>query len=59
MHVRITRILEDIVSGEEEIKDLVSRSFLSDNLKTGYLTSLQKRRERILYSYSADKGKQS
>lgn len=58
-HVRITKILEDILSGEAEIKDLVNRSFLSDNLKSEYLSLLQKRRERILYSYSADKGKQS
>lgn len=58
-HVRITKILEDILSREAEIKDHVNRSFLSDNLKSEYLSLLQKRRERILYSYSADKGKQS
>jgi len=56
--IRISKILEDIVSGEKEIRNLVERSYLDNNLKSEYLRLVEERRERILYSYSADKGKQ-
>lgn len=45
---RIDKILKEIVSHEEGIKDLVQRSFLPDDLKTLYLASLELRRERLL-----------
>jgi len=55
--IRVSKILEDIVSGEKEIRNLVERSFLDNNLKSEYLRLVEERRERILYSYSADKSK--
>ena len=55
--IRISKIIEDIVSGEKEIRNLVNRSFLDNNLKIEYLRLVEERRARILYSYSADKRK--
>ena len=55
--IRISKILEDMVSGEKEIRNLVNRSFLDNNLKTEYLRLVKERRERILYSFAADKRK--
>ncbi|MCU7526234.1 MAG: hypothetical protein HF308_17295, partial [Ignavibacteria bacterium] len=44
----IDKILKEIVSHEEGIKDLIQRSFLPDDMKTLYLASLELRRERLL-----------
>lgn len=55
--VRISRIFEEIISGEDEIKQIVNRCFLNDDLKSEYLKLVNERRERLNYSYSTDKGK--
>lgn len=44
---RIDKILKDIVSHEEKVKDLIQRSFLPDDLKKLYLESAASRRERL------------
>ncbi len=54
---RISKIFEEITAGEKEIIELVNKSFLEDSLKPKYLELLKERRERLKYSYSADKGK--
>lgn len=54
---RISKILKEIASGKEEIIQLVHKSFLNDNLKSEYLTLINERRERLLYSYLEDMGK--
>ena len=52
---RISKIFEEITSGEKEIIELVNKSFLEDGLKSKYLELLKERRERLKYSYSEDK----
>lgn len=52
---RISRIFEEITSGEKEIIELVDKSFLENSLKPKYLELLRERRERLWYSYSEDK----
>jgi serine/threonine-protein kinase HipA len=54
---RIIKIFEEMTTGEDEVMDLVNKSYLSDTLKTEYLDLVRKRRERLLYSYSEDKEK--
>jgi len=54
---RIDKLIDEITSNEKEITELLNKSFLSENLKSEYLKLTKERRERLLYSYSADKGK--
>ncbi len=46
---RFNIILDDMVSKSNEVEELVSRSFLDDSLKKGYITSYQNKLERIKY----------
>lgn len=55
--LRIKKIIENITNRNIEIEDLVNRSYLSASLKSEYLKLVAERRERLLYSYSADKEK--
>ena len=55
--LRIKKIIENITNRKMEIEDLVNRSYLSASLKPEYLKLVAERRERLLYSYSADKEK--
>jgi len=52
---RINKMISDITSHDNKLADLLNKSFLSDNLKSEYLKLTKERRERLLYSYSADK----
>jgi serine/threonine-protein kinase HipA len=54
---RIFKIFDEITSGEKEINELADKSYLEDSLKSEYLKLLNERRERLQYSYSADKRK--
>lgn len=55
---RIERILNLYSSKTSEIKDLISKSFLSDQLKEKYIKSVEMRAGRIGYSYDNDKGQE-
>ena len=54
---RIIKVINEVTSKGQEVVQLVNKSFLSDNLKSEYLKLIGERRERLLYSYSADKRK--
>ena len=44
---RASKIIERFLSGNERIEFLVQRSFLSDELKSGYISLVNDRRERL------------
>ena len=46
---RANKIIERFLSGNESIEDLVQRSFLSDELKSVYISLVNDRRERLRF----------
>lgn len=52
---RIDKIYERFLNKENDIKNLINRSFLNDELKEKYFNSVLNRLERLKYSYNAEK----
>ncbi|MFV0142560.1 MULTISPECIES: hypothetical protein [Empedobacter] len=43
----IVKVIQNLTSKEEEVKDLISKSYLSEKLKRNYLQSYQRRLKRL------------
>ncbi len=52
---RVSRFLEEMASKENEINELIRRSFLSDKVKNMYMGQVRERIERLRYSYQENR----
>jgi subtilase family serine protease len=48
---RINRIINEIIGQKDRVRDLLSRSFLDDQLKTRYAAVVEERARAIGYSH--------